>query len=248
LARDRGFDEINLNCGCPSPAARGGSFGARLMLDPGRVAECVAAMSAAGIPVSVKHRIGVDDHDAPERLLQFVDRVAEAGCTRFIVHARKAWLHGLDPESNRTVPPLRHDTVVWLARERPALAFELNGGITTLADASAILTGEPHLAGVMVGRAIADQPWTFAGIDMAFGDRGEVPKLPDVLEHMLAYAERECARGSRLLDIARPLLGLFARVPGGRAVRRRLSTADLRSSSTAPLHEALAAWQPVSPC
>jgi tRNA-dihydrouridine synthase A len=156
LAADWGYDEINLNVGCPSEKVRKGRFGACLMADPDRVARCVAAMVAAGaLPVTVKHRIGIDDRDSYPELLAFVDTVAAAGCRHFSVHARKAWLNGLDPKQNRTIPPLRHDWVHRLKAERAGLMIELNGGLTSLDDC---LRQLEWVDGVMVGRAAYDHP------------------------------------------------------------------------------------------
>ncbi len=227
LAEARGFVEVNLNCGCPSAAVRDGAFGARLMLDPARVASCVRAMKAAtSIPVTVKHRIGVDDVDTYADMLRFVDTVAEAGADGFIVHARKAWLHGLSPKENRNVPPLRHLDVFRLANERPSLRVELNGGVvSTEAVLQALQTAAP-LDGVMVGRAIYRDPLAFAEIDArVFGDPRPPATLQGVLQAMLEHAARWQERGGRIHDVTRHVHGLFLGRPGGRAARRVLAEA-----------------------
>jgi tRNA-dihydrouridine synthase A len=176
---------------------------------------------AVPLPVTVKHRIGFDDLDRYEDMARFVDVVAAAGCDRFIVHARKAWLTGLDPKRNREVPPLRHDEVYRLKRERPALAIEINGGVRTLDEVRAHLA---RVDGVMVGRAAYEDPWALAGADqLLYGEPGEPPTRRGVVEALIPYAERECSRGVPLARIARHLLGLVAGRPGARAWRRILS-------------------------
>ncbi|MEB3334447.1 MAG: tRNA dihydrouridine(20/20a) synthase DusA [Cyanobacteriota bacterium] len=223
LAADWGYDEVNLNVGCPSPKASQGRFGACLMARPERVAECVAAMAAAsGLPVTVKHRIGIDDRDGFPELLQFVDRVAAAGAARFAVHARKAWLEGLDPKENRSIPPLRWDTVQRLKRERPALVVELNGGVETLA------TCQSHLEwvdGVMVGRAAYQHPLRWAEIDgVIFGQPRDTPPRPStVVRGMIPHAERWCSQGGKLWAIGRHLVHLVEGVKGARGWRASLS-------------------------
>jgi tRNA-dihydrouridine synthase A len=222
IAAERGYDEVNLNVGCPSERVQKGSFGVCLMERPERVAAAVAAMrDAVPLPVTVKHRIGFDDLDRYEDMARFVDVVAAAGCDRFIVHARKAWLTGLDPKENREVPPLRYEDVYRLKRERPGLAVEINGGVRTLGEV------RDHLArvdGVMVGRAAYEDPWALAGADqLLYGEPGEPPTRREVVESLIPYAERQLARGVPLARIARHLLGLVAACPGARAWRRILS-------------------------
>ena len=161
-----GYDEINLNVGCPSDRVQSGNFGACLMREPKRVAACVAAMRAAvELPITVKHRIGVDELDRYEDMVDFVDIVAAEGCDRFSVHARKAWLSGLSPKQNRTIPPLRHHDVYRLKRERPELPIEINGGVLSLDEVAAHLE---HVDAVMIGRAAWDHPWMFAEVDRRF--------------------------------------------------------------------------------
>ncbi|WP_448560864.1 tRNA dihydrouridine(20/20a) synthase DusA [Trichothermofontia sp.] len=223
LAADFGYDEINLNVGCPSPRVQSGKFGACLMLQPERVAECVAAMRAAtSIPVTVKHRIGVDDRDRYEDLVQFVTTVAAAGCQRFTVHARKAWLQGLSPKENREVPPLRYGDVYQLKQAFPQLRIEINGGITTLAQA------QNHLQtvdAVMIGRAAYDQPYLLAVADRdIFGDATAIPPTrAAIVEAMLPYIESWITQGGKLSAITRHLFHLFAGQPGSRAWKRHLT-------------------------
>jgi len=222
LAAEWGYDEVNLNCGCPSDRVQNGRFGACLMAEPGLVAEGVAAMrAAADLPVSVKHRIGIDHADDYAHLRAFVERVAAAGCNTFIVHARKAWLQGLSPKENRTRPPLRHELVHRLKREFPHLEILTNGGLTTL-DHLAGQLGQ--VDGVMIGRAAYDDPWLMAQAERRFLDGSEgPPQRRRVVEAYMPYMEAELARGTRLQAMARHLLGLFQGVPGAKAWRRHIS-------------------------
>lgn len=231
LAERAGYDEVNLNVGCPSPRVQRGCFGAALMAHPVRVAECVAAMrGAVSIPVTVKTRIGIDDLDEYERLRDFVATVAAAGCATFIVHARKALLSGLSPKQNREVPPLRPERVYRLKEELPRLEFVLNGGLATLETARAAL--RRGVDGVMLGRAVRDDTWLLAGADRAlFGERAPAPAREEVVERYLAYAAR--APGARPSDLVRPLLGLYRGTPGARRWRRTLSEAGRRPGATA---------------
>ena len=218
-AERAGYDEVNLNVGCPSPRVQRGCFGAALMARPALVAECVAAMrGAVSIPVTVKTRIGIDDLDSYARFRDFVAAVAEGGCSTFIVHARKAWLNGLSPRQNREVPPLRYDRVYRLKREMPEVEIVLNGGITSLAGAVEALR---RVDGVMLGRAAWDDAWLLAGVDRGlFADDGPAPKREEVVERYLAYAERQ--PDARLPELVRPLFGLYRGVPGARRWRRAL--------------------------
>jgi tRNA-dihydrouridine synthase A len=225
LAADWGYDEINLNVGCPSEKVQQGRFGACLMADPQQVARCVEAMAAATpLPVTVKHRIGIDERDSYPELLAFVDTVASAGCRRFAVHARKAWLQGLDPRQNRTIPPLRHDWVHRLKAERPQLTIEVNGGLQTLEDC---LHQLEHVDGAMVGRAAYDHPLRWAEVDrLIHGDPAATPATAAaVLRGLIPHAERWCERGGRLWPIARHLVKLVQGAPGARRWRQRLSQA-----------------------
>ncbi|MFZ9753474.1 MAG: tRNA dihydrouridine(20/20a) synthase DusA [Cyanobium sp.] len=225
LGAARGYDEINLNLGCPSEKVQQGRFGACLMAEPERVARCVAAMAAASErPVTVKQRIGIDSLDSYGHLLGFVDTLAAAGATRFAIHARKAWLDGLDPKQNRTIPPLRWDLVHRLKQERPELVIELNGGLEDLASCQAQLE---HVDGVMVGRAAYGHPLRWVAVDREiFGD-GSRPeaRASEVLEGLMPHAERWCRGGGRLWAIARHLVHLVEGVPGARPWRQQLTRA-----------------------
>ena len=217
-----GYDEINLNVGCPSDRVQEGSFGACLMAEPHLVADCVAAMRAAvQVPVTVKCRIGIDDQDSEADLERFVSTVAAAGCATFIVHARKAWLRGLSPKENREIPPLDYDRVHRLKAAHPELEIAINGGIATLDTAAAELR---HVDGVMLGRAAYQTPYVLADVDaMFFGCAAPVVSRDEILERLIPYAERHIARGGRLNNIARHILGLYHGEPGARAFRRHLS-------------------------
>ena len=225
LAADWGYDEINLNVGCPSEKVQKGRFGACLMADPDQVARCVAAMVAASpLAVTVKHRIGIDDRDSYPELLNFVDTVAAAGAQRFAVHARKAWLEGLDAKQNRTIPPLRYDLVHQLKRDRPQLTIELNGGLHSLGDCTSQLE---TVDGTMVGRAAYDHPLRWAGVDSElFGDTSKSDaKASTVVRGLIPYAERWLSRGDRLWPIARHLVHVVEGVSGARAWRQQLTSA-----------------------
>jgi tRNA-dihydrouridine synthase A len=224
LAADWGYDEVNLNVGCPSEKVQQGRFGACLMADPERVARCVAAMAAASpLPVTVKHRIGIDNLDSFELLLAFVDTLAAAGARRFAVHARKAWLEGLDPKQNRTVPPLRWDVVQRLKQERPQLCIELNGGLDSLELCRAQLQ---QLDGVMVGRAAYAHPLRWAAVDrQIFGDPHPPARASTVVRGLLPHAVGWCDAGGRLWAIGRHLVHLVEGVPGARHWRAALTRA-----------------------
>jgi len=221
LGEQMGYDEVNLNVGCPSDRVQAACFGAALMLDAGRVADCVAAMrGAVSVPVTVKTRLGVDEHDSYEFLTAFVTRVAAAGCDTFIVHARKAWLSGLSPKENREIPPLDYPRVHRLKRDYPALTIVINGGLVERATA---LTQLERVDGVMLGRAAYQQPWLVAELDRAVFGAGLAQTLEHVLERYLLYIERELAAGTPLRSMTRHLLGLRTGLPGGRRWRRALS-------------------------
>jgi tRNA-dihydrouridine synthase A len=217
-----GYDEINLNVGCPSDRVQEGKFGACLMAEPDLVAACVRAMrESVYLPVTVKTRIGIDDKDSYEELVHFIGTVSGAGCETFVIHARKAWLHGLSPKENRTKPPLRYDVVGRLKTDFPALKFVLNGGITTLEQA------EGHLRefdGVMLGRAAYENPYLLAQVDARFfGGASEIPSRAAVIEAFKPYVEAELKHGHRLHSMTRHILGLFHGVRGGGVWRRYLS-------------------------
>ncbi|WP_346290010.1 tRNA dihydrouridine(20/20a) synthase DusA [Sphaerothrix gracilis] len=222
IAAEMGYDEVNLNVGCPSDRVKNGNFGACLMAQPQRVADCVAAMRAAvSIPVTVKHRIGIDQRDRYEDMAHFVSVVAQAGCDRFTVHARKAWLQGLSPKENRTVPPLRYADVHRLKREFPHLFIEINGGFKTLAEAKAQLGA---VDAVMIGRAAYDDPYLFAEADrLIFGQSTSIPTRQAIAESMLPYIETWIAKGYKLNKITRHMLQLFLGQPGSRLWRRYLT-------------------------
>jgi tRNA-dihydrouridine synthase A len=220
IGAEHGFDEINLNCGCPSDRVQAGRFGACLMREPALVADSVAAMIAAcNVPVTVKCRLGVDDDHDFDHFLAFIDTVADAGCRMFVVHARNAWLKGLSPKENREVPPLRYDWAYALKRERPALQVIVNGGIATEAEATAHLD---HVEGAMLGRAAYHDPYLLHRLDVAwFG--GPLRTRGELLRALRPYVEDQLARGVYLKHITRHLLGLFAGERGGRAFRQVLS-------------------------
>ena len=221
LGAAAGYDEINLNCGCPSDRVQAGCFGAALMLERARVAQCVRAMRAeVAVPVTVKTRLGVDDHDSYEFVRDFVGEVAAAGCTMFIMHARKAWLSGLSPKQNREVPPLDYARVYRLKREFPDLRIVINGGFVTLEDSVAQLT---HVDGIMVGRAAYQDSWLLARLDEhLFG--GSRASEAAVLTAFERYVARELAAGTPLRAMTRHLLGMRTGRAGGRRWRRDLVT------------------------
>lgn len=222
MGEEYGYDEINLNVGCPSDRVQNGRFGACLMAEPSLVADCVAAMQqAVSIPVTVKSRIGIDDRDSYAELTQFVETVAAAGCTTFIVHARKAWLNGLSPKENREIPPLRYDVVTQLKADFPALDIVLNGGITGIEQCLALLQ---HFDGVMLGREVYHNPYLLAAVDTAiYAADAPVKSRQAVVHAMLPYIDEELQKGVRLNAITRHMLGLFHGEPGARAWRRHLS-------------------------
>jgi tRNA-dihydrouridine synthase A len=236
-----GYDEINLNCGCPSERVQTGSFGACLMAEPALVADCVRAMrDAVGVPVTVKHRIGLDANAEYAFVRDFVGTVADAGCDVFIVHARNAVLKGLSPKANREVPPLRYEFVHRLKRDFPHLAFVVNGG---LADWDTIERELAFADGVMLGRAAYHDPWLLAEADRRlFGEAVAPPSRAAVVEALLAYVATELARGTSLRSIVRHVLGLYHGVRGGRRFRQMLSDAGrLRDADASLLRDALRA-------
>ena len=223
LGAKAGYDEININVGCPSDRVQSGAFGACLMSTPEVVADCYKAMSAAvDVPVTVKTRIGIDDHDSYEFLKEFVVALHTAGCTNLIVHARIAILQGLSPKDNRSAPPLDYERVYRLKAEFPDLTIALNGGITTVDECRRHLE---FVDGVMIGRQAYQQPWFLTELEQAFGGNPDyrAPQRHDVVHALLPYIERELKRGAELKHITRHLLGLFAGQPGARAWRRYLS-------------------------
>jgi tRNA-dihydrouridine synthase A len=222
IGAEFGYDEVNLNVGCPSDRVQAGRFGACLMAEPELVADLIAAMGAsATVPVTVKCRIGIDDQDAEESLDRFIDAVALGGCRTFILHARKAWLEGLSPKENRDIPPIDYDRVYRIKARRPDLTIIVNGGIGSFGEATEHLT---HVDGVMLGRAAYQDPYLLAEVDQSlFGASEPVPSRLDVLDRFMPYAEEELARGVRLNQMTRHILGLFHGQPRARAFRRLLA-------------------------
>lgn len=232
-----GYDEINLNVGCPSSRVQAGRFGACLMREPQLVAECVVAMRmAVDIPVTVKTRVGVDNDDSYEQLTHFVATVSESGvCQVFIIHARKAWLKGLSPKENRQVPPLQHDVVKRLKRDFPHLSFLINGGINTL---EKIRACHAEFDGVMVGREAYANPYLFANIDADYyGDHHYVPSRQEVIENFLPYVKAQLKKGVRLSSITRHINGLFQGEAGAKNWRRNLSQQNYSSTADTILQQ-----------
>ena len=223
IAEEFGYDEVNLNVGCPSDRVQVGRFGACLMAEPALVGDCVAAMTGAvKLPVTVKCRIGIDDQDPEEALEAFACAVEQAGVAALIVHARKAWLDGLSPRENRDIPPLDYARVYRLKAAHPGLAIVLNCGI---ADIDQALEHLGRLDGVMMGRAAYQDPWRLLAVDpMLFGEPAPFASSKAAAEALIPYIERELARGTRLHAVTRHVLGLFRSVPGARAFRRHLAT------------------------
>ncbi len=243
ISRDWGYDEINLNVGCPSDRVQSGCFGAVLMERPALVADCVAAMlDQADVPVTVKCRIGVDDQDPEQALPDFLEKVSAAGVTHFIIHARKAWLQGLSPKENREIPPLNHDLVLRMKAAFPQLTICLNGGVTTLAQARSLL--DQGLDGVMLGRAAYHDPaCVLVGADALWGETSGLDAFGAVAA-MRPYMAEHIAQGGRLHQITRHMLGLFAGRAGARGWRRILSErANKPGSGLEVLDAALAELQ-----
>ena len=238
IGADAGFDEINLNAGCPSDRVQDGRFGACLMTEPELVGDCVAAMKAAvTIPVTVKCRIGVDDQDPEEALERFAQAVKRAGADVLIVHARKAWLKGLSPKENREVPPLDYQRVYRLKAAHPRLPIVLNGGIGSLEDARLHLS---QVDGVMMGRAAYQEPWRLLAVDAAlFDEAAPFGSAKEAAAALVPYIERELRAGARLHSITRHLHGLLRAVPGARAFRRHLAGAPTSSAGAELLLSAL---------
>jgi tRNA-dihydrouridine synthase A len=238
LGQDWGYDEINLNCGCPSERVQQGAFGACLMAEPALVADCVKAMQdAVSIPVTVKHRLGIDAIEDFDFVRRFVETLADAGCRSFFVHARNAMLKGLSPKDNREVPPLKYPYVYRLKQEFPELEIVINGG---LADADAVQAQLGHVDGVMLGRAAYHDPYILALLDSLIFSGGDTVARSSVVDAMQGYAEAQVARGTRLRAIARHMLGLFHGRPRARLWRQMLSDASrLAHDDPALFREAL---------
>ncbi len=222
IGEDFGYDEININIGCPSDRVQSGSFGACLMAEPDLVAECFSAMSeAVDIPVTVKCRLGIDNQNLDETLPEFIEKVAAAGCRHFIIHARKAWLKGLSPKENRDVPPLDYDLVHKIKVQYPMLEIVLNGGLKTIEEASAASKG---LDGVMFGRAAYHDPWMLRGIDEAvYGAEKSVITREEIVHELIAYAESVQDTDRSTKALIRHIMGLYAGQSGARLWRRTLS-------------------------
>lgn len=237
LGAQAGYPEINLNCGCPSDRVQSGTFGAVLMKDPGRVADCVAAMrEAVDVEITVKCRIGVDDQNPEEILPEFLARIVAAGCERVTIHARKAWLQGLSPKENRDIPPLDYDLVHRMKQLFPNLHISVNGGVESLEQALAFLEG--GLDGVMIGRAAYHQPSDILSTaDMRIYGVGGPSDPVQVVQQMLPYIDAHLTGGGRLHQITRHMLGLFAGRPGARAWRRTLSEGASRAGAGTELVE-----------
>ncbi len=219
FAKDWGYDEINLNVGCPSQRVKSGNFGACLMANPDQVARCVEAMATGSqLPVTVKHRIGIDNLDSDKLLKQFVNRVASAGAERFVVHARKAWLEGLNPKQNRTIPPLQYDRVAKLKRSCPDLIIELNGGLNTPIDCIKALE---TFDGAMVGRAAYSHPLRWQQIDeIIFGDQPRCIRASEVIRGLIPHTQNHLNKNGKIWDICRHVIQLVEGVPGARLWRR----------------------------
>jgi len=230
LAEQWGYDEINLNVGCPSDRVQNGRFGACLMAVPELVADCVAAMQeVTDRPVTVKHRIGIDEQDSYEQLAHFVDTIAQAGCRTFIVHARKAWLQGLSPKDNREIPPLRYEQVHRLKADFPHLQVVINGGFKSLQDVQQQLT---RLDGVMIGREAYHNPWMLAEVDQqVYGDAPAADSRREVVEAMLPFIAEQLELGTPLHRVTRHMLGLYQGIPGARAWRRTLSQQGVKKGA-----------------
>ncbi len=232
IAADLGYDEVNLNVGCPSDRVQEGRFGACLMAEPALVGDCVAAMTGSvKIPVTVKCRIGIDEQDPEEALERLTYAVEQAGVAALIVHARKAWLAGLSPRENRDVPPLDYARVYRLKAAHRGLAVVINGGVL---DLDQVRTHLAHLDGVMMGRAAYQEPWRLLEVDpLLFGEPARFASPREAAEALIPYLERELARGTRLHAITRHVLGLFRGVPGARAFRRHLATEGVKPGADA---------------
>ena len=232
IAADLGYDEVNLNVGCPSDRVQEGRFGACLMAEPALVGDCVAAMTGSvKIPVTVKCRIGIDEQDPEEALETLTNAVEQAGVAALIVHARKAWLAGLSPRENRDVPPLDYARVYRLKAAHRGLAVVINGGVV---DLDQVRTHLAHLDGVMIGRAAYQEPWRLLEVDpLLFGEPARFASPREAAEALIPYLERELARGTRLHAITRHVLGLFRGVPGARAFRRHLATEGVKPGADA---------------
>lgn len=232
LGAEAGYDEINLNCGCPSDRVKNGSFGACLMKEPDRVAQCIRAMQdSAAIPVTVKCRIGVDSHDSSAFLRDFIQKVSNSGCRKFYIHARKAWLQGLNPKQNREIPPLNYNRVYALKQVFPDLEFIINGGLQSVADIRAL---DGRTDGAMIGRAAYKSPLLLQALeDVFYGTREHTPP-DDIVSHMSKYLQREADQGTPVRAVTRHMLGLYQNCPGARLWRQALSSGMDRCGADSP--------------
>ena len=240
IGEDFGYDEINLNVGCPSDRVMDGRFGACLMAEPELVARCVEAMKGAvAVPVTVKCRIGIDEQDPEVALNTLARAVVAAGCDALIVHARKAWLNGLSPKENRDIPPLDYDRVYRLKRAMPDVPIIINGGVLSIDEAKAHVE---HVDGVMLGRAAYQEPWRLLSVDQdIFGEAAPHATMQEAFEAMMPYIEAQLARGTRLHSITRHFVGAFHAVPGARAFRRHLAEQGVKpGAGVEVLRDALA--------
>jgi tRNA-dihydrouridine synthase A len=244
MAEQWGYDEVNLNCGCPSDRVQNGMIGAILMAHPQRVADCIKAMQdSVSIDITVKHRIGIDDMDDYSGMCRFVETIAKTGCTTFIVHARKAWLQGLSPKQNRDVPPLNYAMVQKLKAEYPELEIIINGGIKTL---QAGLEQVDMLDGVMVGREAYSNPYLLAEVDKLFyADDHAIPTPLEVAAQYIDYCREELSNGTRLHHVSRHMLGMFQGIPGAKSFRRHISeNAHKPDAGIAVIEDAVALIRP----
>ncbi|MCC5880858.1 MAG: tRNA dihydrouridine(20/20a) synthase DusA [Idiomarina sp.] len=235
----RGYDEINLNLGCPSDRVQNGRFGACLMAEPALVADCVKAMqdAAGNVPVSIKTRLGIDEQDSYEFLMRLLEAVDGVGIERVTLHARKAWLNGLSPKENRDIPPLDYNRVYQVKRDMPQLQLHINGGIQDLDSAQQHLQ---HVDGVMLGRAVYQNPWMLSNVDpLLFNAPAPQQTAEAAVLSMVPYIERHIAAGGRFWHVARHMLGLFQSCPGARQWRRHLSENGPRADDITPLYKAL---------
>jgi len=232
IAEAEGYDEVNINVGCPSERVQKGSFGACLMAEPNLIAECVDAMQQrVNIPVTVKHRIGIDDKDSYAELSNFINTVSQAACNTFIIHARKAWLQGLSPKENREVPPLKYDVVYQIKQDFPDLEIIINGGITDLQQCKEHLQ---QVDGVMLGREVYHNPYILAEIDQQiYGDNTKIPTAEEIFLSFLDYVEDQIAQGVYLKHMSRHILGLFHGMSGAKAWRRYISEHSYKKDASA---------------
>ena len=230
IAESWGYDEINLNVGCPSSKVQSGNFGACLMADPEKVAKCIEAMAnSTKLPITVKHRIGIDHLDSDSFLINFVDQISSAGARRVSIHARKAWLKGLNPKENRTIPPLKYEKVFNLKKCRPDIIIELNGGLETPNDCLKVLT---KVDGAMVGRAAYQNPLLWKEIDkLIFGEAIKIINPSEVLEGLIPYTEKHISNGGKLWNVARHTLKLVQNVPGAKSWRNEMTNKAQKNNS-----------------